>query len=232
MATTGGMVTGFLLTALAGWGLYEYLPPQYNPFAPLSPGDPPTLVTRYKLRQLANDPAACMAVLRQASEQGMIQFREQASTTGNCPLDSPVRVTRFGEVQLSSSFLASCPLALSSAMYVQQRAVPTAQQIMGSPLRRIDHLGSFACRNIYNRDQAPRSEHATADALDISGFRFANGQQITVRKGWNESGPRGEVMRELFSHSCAFYGNSLGPNYNAAHADHFHLGMRGFGICR
>lgn len=232
MATTGGMLTGLILTALAGWGLYEYLPAQYNPFTPLSPNDPPTLVTRYKLRALANNPTACMAVLKQAGELGMIQFREQTSTQGDCPLASPLRVTRFGDVQLSSSFLASCPLALSSAMYVHQRAVPTAAQIMGSQLTRIDHVGSYACRNIYNREQARRSEHATADALDISGFRFANGQHITVRKGWNESGARGQVMRALFNQSCHFYGNSLGPDYNAAHADHFHLGMRGFGLCR
>ncbi|WP_312310469.1 extensin family protein [Atlantibacter sp.] len=232
MATAGGTITGLLLTALAGYGLYEYLPAQYNPFAPLSPNDPPTMITRYKLRHLASDQTACMAVLRQAGEQGMIQFREQSSTEGNCPLDSPVRVLRFGDVQLSSSFLASCPLALSSAMYVHQRAAPIAQQIFGSPLTRIEHVGSYACRNIYHREQARRSEHATADALDVSGFRFANGQRITVHKGWNESGARGEVMRALFNQSCNFYGNSLGPNYNAAHADHFHLGMRGFGLCR
>ncbi|WP_188186207.1 extensin family protein, partial [Salmonella enterica] len=24
----------------------------------------------------------------------------------------------------------------------------------------------------------------------------------------------------------------LGPDYNAAHANHFHLGMRGYGVCR
>ncbi|EHE2712186.1 extensin, partial [Salmonella enterica] len=23
-----------------------------------------------------------------------------------------------------------------------------------------------------------------------------------------------------------------GPDYNAAHANHFHLGMRGYGVCR
>ncbi|MEC8937804.1 MAG: extensin family protein, partial [Pseudomonadota bacterium] len=28
------------------------------------------------------------------------------------------------------------------------------------------------------------------------------------------------------------FGNVLGPEYNAAHADHFHLGMRGFRLCR
>ena len=232
MAKAGGVVTGFGIAALAAWGLYNWLPDYYNPFAPLSPTDPPTMVTRYKLRQMANEPQACLAILKQASEEGMISYRTQNSVTGTCPLDSPVRVTRFGDVQLSSSFLASCPLALSSAMFIHQRARPLAASMMQSKLTRIDHLGSYACRNIYNRPGARLSEHATADALDISGFRFANGQQITVLKGWKEKNARGETLHALFRQSCPFFGNSLGPDYNAAHANHFHLGMRGFGICR
>lgn len=50
------MVTTLALTALAGVWLYDSLPAWYNPFAPLSPLDPPTMVTRYKLRQMANNP--------------------------------------------------------------------------------------------------------------------------------------------------------------------------------
>ncbi|WP_436876307.1 extensin-like domain-containing protein [Siccibacter turicensis] len=232
MKTSGGLVTGILIVALAGYWLYDYLPPQYNPFTPLSPGDPPTLVTRYKMRALASQPDACMAVLREAQAQNMIAFRQAADTRGNCPLSGPVRVSSFGDVALSSSFLASCPLALSSAMYVHQRAAPAAKEITGSTLTRIDHLGSFACRNIYNRPGARLSEHATAEALDISGFRLANGERLSVARDWNNRAQKGTLLRQLFSDSCAFYGNSLGPEYNAAHADHFHLGMRGFGICR
>ena len=41
-------------------------------------------------------------------------------------------------------------------------------------------FGSFACRNIYHRQQARRSEHATADALDVSGFRLADGRRVSV----------------------------------------------------
>ncbi|WP_049293693.1 extensin family protein [Franconibacter helveticus] len=232
MAKAGGAVAGLGLAALVAYSLYHWLPDWYNPFAPLSPGDPPTMVTRYKLRQMASEPQACLAILKQAGEQGMISFREQNNVAGKCPLDAPVRVTRFGDVRLSSSFLASCPLALSSAMFVHQRAKPVAAALMKSQLTRIDHLGSYACRNIYNRPGARLSEHATADALDISGFRFANGQQVTVLKGWDEQNARGETLRALFNQSCPFFGNALGPDYNAAHANHFHLGMRGFGICR
>ncbi|MBS4494606.1 extensin family protein [Cronobacter sakazakii] len=233
MAKKGiAMVTTLALTALAGVWLYDSLPAWYNPFAPLSPLDPPTMVTRYKLRQMANNPQACLALLDEARKRDMIQYRVQTPTQGDCPLAAPVRVLRFGEVKLSSSFLASCPLALSSAMYVQQQAKPISASMMGSPLVRIDHYGSYACRNIYHRANARLSEHATADALDVSAFRFANGQQISVLKGWKESGTRGETLRALFGQSCLYFCNALGPDYNAAHANHFHLGMRGFGICR
>ena len=102
---------------------------------------------------------------------------------------------------------------------------------MGSPLIRIDHLGSYACRNIYNRPDARLSEHATAEALDISGFHLANGQQITVLRGWKRHDTR-PWLQAMLSASCGYYGNGLGPEYNAAHANHFHLGMRGFGLCR
>lgn len=43
---------------------------------------------------------------------------------------------RFGSVRLSSSFLASCPLALSSALFIQQRAKPLTLTLMNSELRR------------------------------------------------------------------------------------------------
>ena len=232
MAKGVTIVIGMVIVATAGFWLYERLPAQYNPFAPLSIDDPPTLVTRYKLRALANHPQACLALLEQAKSRGQLNFRRVSDTTGNCPLTDAVRVQDFGSVTLSSSFLASCPLAVSSTMFVHQRAAPLAQTEFGSKLTRINHLGSFACRNIYNREGARLSEHATADALDISGFGFANKQQISVLKGWRANGKGREYLHAVFENGCPFFGNSLGPEYNAAHADHFHLGMRGHGLCR
>lgn len=220
------------MMAAVGFWIYQRLPTQYNPFTPLSIDDPPTQVTRYKLRQMVNDPQACLALLQQAQARGQINFRNSADTQGNCPLTGAVRVVDFGSVGLSSSFLASCSLALSSTMFIHQRAVPLAQTEMGSKLTRINHLGSFACRNIYNREGARRSEHATADALDISGFSFANQQQISVLKDWRGKGKGREYLHMVFENGCSFFGNALGPEYNAAHANHFHMGMRGYGLCR
>lgn len=76
-------------------------------------------------------------------------------------------------------------------------------------LTRIEHLGSYACRNIYHRPDARRSEHASAEALDVSGFQLSDGRKITVLRGWGreETGP---WLRAMLNASCHYYGNGLG----------------------
>ncbi|UDJ81375.1 extensin family protein [Kosakonia oryzae] len=208
---------------------YRYLPSYYNPFAPLQLSDPPGRITQFKLRRLS--PSACAALLAQANQQRLVTSVAVANSGGDCPLTDVVRVRDFGVVKLSSSFLASCSLALSSALFIEQQARPLTERFTGQPLVQIDHLGSYACRNIYNRADARRSEHASAEALDLSAFRLADGQRVTVLNGWRQPETQ-PWLRAMLSASCGYYGNGLGPEYNAAHANHFHLGMRGFGLCR
>ncbi|HBN5337836.1 TPA: extensin family protein [Enterobacter cloacae] len=218
----------FILVAVATVG-YRWLPSHYNPFTPLSLDDPPGPITQYKLRRLT--PEACASLLSQANQKALIRTQPVADSAGACPLHNVVRVRDFGPVSLNSSFLASCPLALSSALFVSQQARPLTRTWTGSELVRIEHLGSYACRNIYHRPDARRSEHATAEALDISAFRLANGERITILHGWRSTKTQ-PWLQALLTASCGYYGNGLGPEYNAAHANHFHLGMRGFGLCR
>nr|WP_226841119.1 MULTISPECIES: extensin family protein [Enterobacter] len=222
------MLTIFILGAIATAG-YRWLPSYYNPFTPLNLDDPPGRITQYKLRHLT--PEACASLLAQANQTNLIRTQAVADSGGECPLNNVVRVRNFGPVSLNGSFLASCPLALSSALFVSQQARPLTKRFTGSELTRIEHLGSFACRNIYHRPDARRSEHATAEALDIAAFRLANGERVTVLNGW-KSAKTQPWLKALLAASCGYYGNGLGPEYNAAHASHFHLGMRGFGLCR
>ncbi|MBN6044224.1 extensin family protein [Citrobacter sp. ku-bf4] len=217
-----------ILSVACGVG-YRYLPSYYDPFAPLELSDPPNWLTQFKLKRLT--PARCQTLLQQANEEKLITSQPVADSAGECPLADVVRVRDFGAVKLSSSFLASCPLALRSALYVTQQAAPLTERLMMSQLTRIEHLGSYACRNIYHRPDARRSEHASAQALDISGFILADGRHVTVLRGWKQE-ESAAWLRALLSASCQYYGNGLGPDYNAAHANHFHLGMRGAGLCR
>ncbi len=61
---------------------------------------------------------------------------------------------------------------------------------------------------------------------------LADGTTISVLQDWDDQGEKGAFLRAAFAEACDFFGTSLGPNYNAAHANHFHFGLRGFGICR
>ena len=221
-------LTMMILSVACGVG-YRYLPSYYNPLAPLELSDPPNWLTQFKLKRLT--PVRCQTLLQQANEQKLITSQSVADSAGECPLTDVVRVRDFGVVKLSSSFLASCPLALRSALYVGQQAAPLTERLMMSQLTRIEHLGSYACRNIYHRPDARRSEHASAQALDISGFILADGRHVTILRGWKQE-ESAMWLRALLSASCQYYGNGLGPDYNAAHANHFHLGIRGFGLCR
>lgn len=227
-----GSIVIMLIIVINGPWINRHIPAEYNPFAPIALNDPPTLITRYKMWKLDKNPQACMAVLERVQQDGGLIFSNPGKMSGKCPLDNPVRVRALGGVALSSSFLASCRLALSSAMFVSQVAKPLAQQKLGTPLIRIEHLGSYACRNMYNKPDARLSEHATAEALDVSGFQLMDGRHLTVLKQWPKEGAEADYMHTIFAESCGYFGNSIGPEYNAAHANHFHFGMRLFGFCR
>ncbi|MEZ3498159.1 extensin family protein [Pantoea sp. KPR_PJ] len=225
-----------LVLVAAGWGslpwLKQHLPPQYNPFRPLAVTDPPGWITRYKLKRLENNPAACLEVMQRAEQAGFVTFSARPAVTGNCPLSNPLRIQRFGKVSLSSSFLASCPMAVASTMYVLRSQQRLEQEQPAVSLKRINHVGSYACRNIYHRAEGRLSEHATADAWDVTGFQLANGQRLEVSKNWTQPETQSALLHLLWREGCNNFGNALGPNYNAAHASHFHFGMRGTGYCR
>jgi hypothetical protein len=55
--------------------------------------------------------------------------------------------------------------------------------MLGSPITRISS-GTYSCRNRYGLANAAISEHAFANAIDISSFTTADGQTVNVLKHW------------------------------------------------
>lgn len=216
-----------LLFALAFIG-YRQLPRAYNPFAPLHVADPLTPVTGLKLRNLRRDATICGAVLQTSSLT--LAARPNAGSA-ECPLDADAVQVQSSTLRLSSSFLASCPLAVAYAMWEQHILQPLARDHFGSTAARVTHLGSYACRSV--RGGTRQSEHASASAIDISSITLADGRVIDVQKHWGDAGRDGEFLRALHRQSCRIFSMALGPAYNAAHHNHFHLGTGGrFGLCR
>lgn len=154
---------------------------------------------------------------------------------GGC---STINTVRLASLQSDTSALSlanlgpvTCPLADSFAGWARFGVDRAARQILGSALVRIETMGSYSCRNVAGSRKL--SAHATADAIDISGFVLADGRRITVLGGWSggSAGER-EFLRVIHSSACKRFGTVLGPNYNAAHHDHLHVELGGGSFCR
>jgi hypothetical protein len=106
-----------------------------------------------------------------------------------------------------------------------------ATDLMGSGLARIDHMGSYACRNVNGDASGQRSEHAMANAFDLAGFQLRDGRRITVRDHWGTATQEGRFLKAARNLACSMFNTVLGPEYNDLHADHFHLDMGHGRIC-
>ena len=216
------------ISAAGVWRGWIALPPQWNPWAPLDVAAAPNFLTRYKLMRLRADPQLCDQAL---ASSDLRTSRQADSRDATCPLINTLRV-QGGEVALSSSFLASCPLAVSFALFARHALQPAAQAAYGQAVTRVDHLGSFACRNVYGRENARRSQHASADALDIAGFRLADGRSISVLKDWPQENRDAQFLRQVRDGACELFSVVLSPDYNAAHRNHFHVDVGPWSVCR
>jgi hypothetical protein len=135
------------------------------------------------------------------------------------------------ELALSNLGPVACPLAESFAGWARFGVDRAAQQILGSALVRIETMGSYSCRNVAGTSR--RSGHATASAIDVSGFVLADGRRISVAGDWSGgSEAERQFLRTIHISACKRFGMVLGPAYNAAHNDHLHLEHSGRPLCR
>lgn len=157
-------------------------------------------------------------------------FGAGCSTVGTVQLSAlagddrrPLGVSNLGPV--------ACPLADTFAAWARYGVDRAARQMLGSPLARIETMGSYNCRNVAGSGR--RSAHATANAIDIGAFVLADGRRISVKQAWSGgSRQEREFLRVIHSSACKRFGTVLGPEYNEAHRDHFHLESGGKSYCR
>ncbi|MFC4256504.1 extensin [Altererythrobacter xixiisoli] len=127
-----------------------------------------------------------------------------------------------GQLMIGNLGPVTCDVTSAFAGWARFGADRAARQILGSPLRSIETMGSYNCRNVAGSGR--RSAHATAAAIDISAFVLEDGRRITVRNHWNNgSSDERRFLRTVQESACKRFATVLGPGYNAAHHDHFHV---------
>lgn len=231
------------------WGLWSghiVVPERWNLWAPLRVDATPNLLTRFKLSRASEDRAACRAALAQADMQ--LTPLDDRVTGEKCGFDNAARIDRTS-VAVGEPFSLSCRAALSLAMWERHVLQQAAGVHLGTRVRSIEHLGSYACRNLYGEQGRHRSQHATADALDVSGFVLEDGRHVRVIADWPSSVPgavdgpapdmhvaldtaEARFLRAVHDGACRYFDAVLGPDYNRAHADHFHFDRGAARVCR
>ncbi|MCH2487113.1 MAG: extensin family protein [Erythrobacter sp.] len=224
-------VIGLLLVLAAFIGGRAWLAehPEHDPWAPLDLRDPPGWATTMKLQALRDDVPACRAVLERSD---VVFTALDAQGEGACA--RPDR-TRLDDYPLSpASPPTTCPVAIAMQIWRTDTLEPAAQDIFGSKLQRLEHLGAYSCRRLYGRDSGAWSEHATGNAIDIGAFVLEDGTRISVLGDWEGDDDQARFLRRARDGACNAFATTLSPDYNAAHADHFHLDMspRWSGVCR
>jgi len=136
-----------------------------------------------------------------------------------------------GAFELTNVGPLQCGTAESFAAWARYGVDRAAQQILGSRLERIETMGTYSCRNVAG--SARRSAHATAAAIDVSAFVLADGRRISLAGDWDGGSQKErQFLRTVHRSACKRFGTVLGPDYNAAHRDHFHMERSGRGFCR
>lgn len=139
-------------------------------------------------------------------------------------------VSTAPRVEIEPPATLSCQMVAGLALWLRDDVQLLAKKLLGSEVKRLTNVSSYVCRNRYGDADGVTggriSEHAYANALDVSSFELADGRKITVAEGWtDEASGQAAFLHALHSAACKRFGTVLGPDANAAHKDHLHLDM-------
>lgn len=202
----------------------------WNPLKPLRVTDQVTPLTKWKLRRTLAKDATCLAALETGAT---FQRQPDLEESAVCHIRPRVELSEVAGARVRP-FATRCQTALRMAMWTQHALQPSADALLNQSITGIDHFASFSCRRIRTASGASNrmSTHATADAIDIAGFRLSDGTRISLLQHWKSGDARAEFLHQANQSACRWFRLTLGPNYNALHADHFHLQNTGWGLCR
>ena len=149
---------------------------------PVLPGDQPTVP--WTDAEIAAANAACETALKDVAldYEKLPPIKE-----GLCGAPAPILVKSIGsdpKVAIDPPATMTCALAAGLASWLKTKVQPDAKAMLGTQVVKLRNATSYSCRNRYGSATTPLSEHALANALDVSDFVFASGDHITVLDGW------------------------------------------------
>ena len=177
------LAIGFFVSLYQSW---IRIPANVAPWGQVEPEQPPGWLARMQINSLAADPPACIAAL----DRSALAYRRTPARpiVDGCGLEAVVRPLQ-SHIAYNRAFDVTC--GMMAALYRYEAELQRlAQQHLGSRVTRIDQLGTYACRNVNSAASGRRSQHATANAIDLAGFRLADGRSISILDDWSKDTPK------------------------------------------
>ena len=144
---------------------------------------------------------------------------------GACGGDDLVRLEAVvlpdkSRVALTPTGIMRCTMATAVVNWIRNDVAPEAAKL-GSEIKALDNFDSYECRGRNGDPSAHLSEHGKANAIDVHGFKLADGRMIELT---DRTQPR--EFREAVLHSaCTRFPTVLGPDSDWHHEDHIHLDL-------
>jgi len=129
-------------------------------------------------------------------------------------------------VSIESPVTIDCSMVPALEDWIAQVVQPAAQARFGVAVVGLTAFGAYSCRGIDNIAGAQLSEHSFGNAIDISGFRLADGRTIVIVERWKQTGtPESAFLHEVHAGACQHFTTVLGPGADVFHYNHFHLDL-------
>ena len=228
--TFAGMALSILASFALSIGIYEgfvRIGPKWAPWGIPDLREEPGWFARLQLNTVSVDGNVCVQMLA----RGGVHHTRLADRyfAPGCTHVSVVSAQPL--VPLRTALTATCSLTAGLVWY--ERAVDEiAARVLKARIVRIDHVGTYVCRNMNREPDGMRSEHATANAIDVTAFHLSNGKTVSIARDWKKQTPEAQFLHEAHDAACDLFNVVLGPDYNKAHATHFHLDLGSYRTCR
>lgn len=155
--------------------------------APLPQRKPQGSNEKFKSENVAPRIAAARAKCEKLLEGAVLDYQYLSPVrAGACGAQTPILVKSIGAdppVVISPPATMNCTLAAALSVWLEDVVQPAAKTL-GTSVVRMRNASSYKCRRRYGAANTRISEHAFANALDISEFVLASRQRIRVLGNW------------------------------------------------
>ena len=188
----------------------------------------------------AQRPVAAPAAPVSAGGQCVGQLRSLGTVYGQaesplaahpCGIEDPVLVTA-APLPFAHPVLMGCELAARVTRWQSEAVIADSRRYLGQPVTgAVQPLIGYACRQEIGSRRNYVSQHGYGRALDIGGWRLADGTVVSVARDWHDGGAKGRFLHAVALDACRYFAVVLTPDVNAAHRSHFHVDIGDYRYC-